>query len=86
MKVVCNSIDRYSYNKDEVYDCEIIYYDNKLVYHVLNPEWHKMMRSLCNGSNYGCCDKFPKEYFDRYFIDIKEQRKIKLERINAINI
>ena len=26
------------------------------------------------------------EYFDKYFIDIKEQRKIKLERINAINI
>jgi hypothetical protein len=88
MKVVCRpvSIDPYSYDKDKVYDCEIILYDGKLVYQVLNPEWHKMMSALCNGANYGYCDKFPKEYFDKYFIDIKEQRKIKLERINATNI
>ena len=29
---------------------------------------------------------FQKNIFDRYFIDIKEQRKLKLERINATNI
>ncbi len=88
MKVMCRpvSIDPYSYDKDKVYDCEIIYNNNELVYHVLNPEWHQMMRALTNGANYGCSDKFPKEYFDRFFIDIKEQRKLKLEKINAINI
>lgn len=89
MKVVCKpySIEPYSYEKNKVYDCEIIYNDDgKLVYEVLNPDWHKMMRARCNGANYGYCDKFSKEYFDRFFIDIKEQRKLKLEKINGINI
>jgi len=68
MKVLCKSEHFTPYIKGDFYDCEI----SNNTYYVIGPR-HTL--------NYGYSDKFTKEYFNRYFIDIKELRKLKLKKI-----
>ena len=78
MKVICKPGNPGPYTKGKVYECEIVVSNGIRIYHVACPEKPQMWQ----GGLSGYSDNFPKVFFDEFFIDIREQRKLKLEKLN----